>query len=153
MREYNSSEKAKIAKKNYLNSVEGSEKHQEWIEANKDRVSIYKKSYRRTPAGKLSRDKSNKSISYKISKRKWTIKNRPLLNSLAAKRRAQELNATPKWSDLKAIEQFYKNCPKGYHVDHIMPLQGKEVCGLHILCNLQYLKAIDNIKKGNKLYV
>lgn len=66
------------------------------------------------------------------------------------KRRATKLNATPSWADLKAIQEFYKGCPQGYHVDHIIPLQGKNVCGLHVLDNLQYLTAEENLKKGNK---
>lgn len=58
--------------------------------------------------------------------------------------------ATPKWADREAIREFYKNRPEGFHVDHIVPIHGKGVCGLHVLDNLQYLPAIDNLKKGNK---
>lgn len=57
----------------------------------------------------------------------------------------------PKWADKKEINKVYKNCPKGYHVDHIIPLNSPIVCGLHVSWNLQYLLPIDNIKKGNKL--
>lgn len=66
----------------------------------------------------------------------------------ARKKRVRQ--ATPKWADLSAIIEFYKNCPKGHHVDHIIPLHGKIVSGLHIITNLQYLKAESNLKKGNK---
>ena len=58
-------------------------------------------------------------------------------------------NRLPKWADLEAIRQFYYNCPKGYEVDHIVPFNGKNVSGLHVLNNLQYLTKIDNLKKGN----
>jgi hypothetical protein len=61
----------------------------------------------------------------------------------------------PTWYDLQKeeIENFYKNCPEGLHVDHIIPLKGKEVSGLHVINNLQYLSAKENISKGNKYTV
>jgi len=65
-------------------------------------------------------------------------------------RRAKKLQATPKWANLSIIKNIYKNCPKGYQVDHIIPLQGKNVCGLHVETNLQYLTSSENSKKGNK---
>ena len=56
----------------------------------------------------------------------------------------------PTWSEQEQIQQFYKLCPTGYHVDHILPLQGTYVSGLHVLGNLQYLPEKDNLVKGNK---
>lgn len=64
--------------------------------------------------------------------------------------RASKLQRTPPWADLNKIKDIYDNCPEGYHVDHIIPLNGKFISGLHIETNLQYLPAIDNIRKGNK---
>ena len=64
--------------------------------------------------------------------------------------RSKKLQKTPLWSDLTAITEFYKNCPAGYHVDHIIPLNGKNVSGLHVVENLQYLPASENIAKSNK---
>jgi hypothetical protein len=75
---------------------------------------------------------------------------RALRISLEAKRRASQLKRTPLWADLKAIGEFYKNCPKGMHVDHIIPLQGRIVSGFHILENLQYLTPEENSRKSNK---
>lgn len=56
---------------------------------------------------------------------------------------------TPTWANLDEIRRIYLNCPEGYHVDHIIPLRGKLISGLHIETNLQYLPAIDNLIKGN----
>lgn len=56
----------------------------------------------------------------------------------------------PKWADVEAIRQFYMNKPKGYEVDHIIPLSGKTVSGLHVLENLQYLTIAENRSKNNK---
>jgi 5-methylcytosine-specific restriction endonuclease McrA len=48
------------------------------------------------------------------------------------------------------IKEFYEKCPKGMVVDHIIPLQGKLISGLHVIWNLQYLTPHDNLKKGNR---
>lgn len=77
--------------------------------------------------------------------------NHGMYNARGAKRRAQLLLRIPKWADTVSIKNFYDNCPEGYHVDHIIPLQGKTVSGFHVLNNLQYLPALENISKGNKL--
>jgi hypothetical protein len=58
--------------------------------------------------------------------------------------------ATPAWADQARISQIYRGCPDGFHVDHVVPLHGKTVSGLHVPENLQYLPAVDNMKKGNK---
>lgn len=60
--------------------------------------------------------------------------------------------ATPSWANEFAIRQFYLACPEGMTVDHIVPLRGKTVCGLHVEWNLQYLTASENSRKHNKLY-
>jgi 5-methylcytosine-specific restriction endonuclease McrA len=68
-----------------------------------------------------------------------------------ANRRAGINQATPRWVDRDAIKRTYSMCPPDYHVDHIVPLKGKNVCGLHVPWNLQYLPAEENRRKGNRL--
>jgi hypothetical protein len=68
----------------------------------------------------------------------------------AANRRCEQLQATPKWSDPLEIKRIYLHCPMGHHVDHIIPIKGELVCGLHVSNNLQYLLAEENLKKSNK---
>ena len=89
-------------------------------------------------------------------KRKETVRLTRLNNphtqkAITAKRRALKLKATPKFANLEKIKEIYKNCPQGYTVDHIVPLQGKVVCGLHVEWNLQYLTPSENSSKSNKL--
>lgn len=67
-----------------------------------------------------------------------------------SKRKASQLQRTPKWADLDAITSFFTACPKGLTVDHVIPLQGKLVSGLHVLNNLQYLTMAENVSKNNK---
>ena len=67
-----------------------------------------------------------------------------------AQRRALKLKATPTWADFYKIKCMYNLCPEGFHVDHIIPLQGELVCGLHVENYLQYLLAVDNLRKSNK---
>lgn len=73
-----------------------------------------------------------------------------------AKRRAQKLQATPKWADLKAIEAIYAEAKRltqetgiQHEVDHIVPLVGKKVSGLHTERNLQILTRKANRSKSN----
>lgn len=98
---------------------------------------------------RISRKKSPEA--HRQSTKRWKVRNPSKVRSMSAKRRADLLQRVPKWADLKAIHKFYTNCPPGYHVDHIIPLCGKNVSGLHVLNNLQYLSKQDNLRKYNKV--
>lgn len=81
-------------------------------------------------------------------------KDNPELNRAHdAKYRAAKLNRTPEWSDNDKIKEIYAKCPEGHHVDHIIPLQGELVSGLHVPENLQYLPASENCSKGNRFNI
>lgn len=97
------------------------------------------------------------------SQKKWRENNKGIKNSLTAKRRASRKKATPPWiskAQLAEITDIYKQAKeleaiffnRKFHVDHIVPLQGKNVSGLHVPWNLQILTAEDNIRKGNRMY-
>lgn len=69
-------------------------------------------------------------------------------NEAWARYMAKKKNQTPANADIPAMQQFYINCPKGYEVDHIIPISKG---GLHSIENLQYLTITENRRKSNKI--
>ena len=97
---------------------------------------------------KLRTDKSpNANENYK----RWYDKNPKIALASTRRQQASRLKRVPKWSETELITKFYENCPNEHEVDHILPLQGKLVSGLHVFGNLQYLPMIENRSKGNKV--
>lgn len=137
-----------------INKNRISEYNRQYKEDNKDQFSEYHKQYRK----QYYEDNKDKILE---QHKHYKKANRPKFNALNAKRNATKLNATPDWltsEELQQIEEFYREAQtlklltgQKYHVDHIVPLQGENVCGLHVPWNLQVLEASENIKKSNKL--
>jgi len=99
---------------------------------------------------KRARDKENT--------KDWRLKNPGKANAITAKRRTSKLQAIPKWANLEQIKKIYEESNKisletgiKHHVDHIIPLQGKNVCGLHVENNLRIISALENSRKSNRL--
>ena len=117
---------------------------------NKEKIAIKKKKHHEENVEEITRKKREH---YRNNKSQYVERD--------AKYRARKLNATPPWLtkfDLNYFKSIYmqsswlsENTDINYHVDHIIPLQGKYVCGLHVPWNLQILKDKDNLAKGNKL--
>jgi hypothetical protein len=82
------------------------------------------------------------------------------INARSALQRSNKAQRTPKWLNkkhYKEINDFYDLAKdlewlseEKLHVDHIVPLRGKDVCGLHVPWNLQILPEVQNISKGNR---
>lgn len=90
---------------------------------------------------------SNSKRKYK-SAEEALIARRQKIREVSANYRAQVKKQTPNNVDRQAIKKFYKECPSGYEVDHIIPISKG---GLHTLENLQYLTITENRKKGSKI--
>jgi len=90
--------------------------------------------------------------------REWNKNNKDKRSSYEGKRRATILQRTPKWdSGAHLIIAKYQLAAMlsqasgiQHHVDHIIPLQGKKVSGLHTFANLRVIPGSDNSKKSNK---
>ena len=102
--------------------------------------------------------KQNRDL-HNAKNRQWTKDNPEKNREKAARRRARKLSATPSWLSAEQrakIKRLYKLATLmeeitgvKYHVDHIIPLQGQNVCGLHTPENLQVLRADLNLSKSN----
>ena len=120
-----------------------------WAEANPDKVKAATKKWQQNNPDKVA-----------AKSKKWQKANLDKVSAITAKRRASKLNATPAWltpDQLSEIQQHYQVAKdletmtgEVCHVDHIVPLQGENVCGLHVPWNLQVLTASDNMSKGNR---
>jgi hypothetical protein len=90
----------------------------------------------------------------------WKKANPHVCNAIRAKRRAAKLRQTPAWvtatenEEIKKLYQLAGNLSAStgvpHHVDHIRPLQGRKIAGLHCLLNLQVISATQNLKKTNR---
>jgi hypothetical protein len=84
--------------------------------------------------------------------KEWAKKNPKRLAERMKRRQVALKRATPPWLSAEQkleLALFYNNTPPGMVVDHVEPIQAKEVCGLHVPWNLQYLEKKENLKKRN----
>lgn len=119
---------------------EQKERVKNWAKRNPEKMRSYNKKWR-----------SNNRQNERDRHRKNRKKNPELYSYHASLRKARILRATPEWVDLEELKKIYADCPPAHHVDHIVPLMGDGVRGLHVPWNLQYLPALENLKKGNRL--
>ena len=104
---------------------------------------------------------SNNAEKCRKQKREYQKNNLHIYAKIKAKRKASQLQRTPHWlteDDHWMIEEAYslaalrtKMFGVSWHVDHVIPLQGKNVSGLHVPVNLQVIPGVENIRKGNRM--
>jgi hypothetical protein len=147
---------AKSCKDGYRNYCKECQslKKKEWYENNKEHVLNKTKEWHKAHPDTIKKTKAKwatKNKEYHLTyKRNWRKTKPEISRAQVNARRKKVRQNRPLWADIKAIRNFYLKCPPGYHVDHIIPLRGSLVSGLHTIENLQYLPAIENMSKGNK---
>lgn len=88
----------------------------------------------------------------------WLASNLWRFSEYEARRRSAKRSATPRWANREIIKmlyqigKIYRDAGIPCHVDHIVPLRSRLVCGLHVESNLTLLPARDNIAKSNRTW-
>lgn len=140
-----------------------------WREDNPDKKAAHRKKHK-----ELNREKENlqhrlwlnadpdRKEKYRLQKNQatlnWQKLNPAKKREQIAEYRAQKDQRMPSWLNqghMLEIESVYSYCKAlnsiglKYHVDHVVPLRGKNVSGLHAPWNLQVIPALENIRKNN----
>jgi len=155
-----------VCKKEYREShkKEAREYKKVYNTSNRDKISEYNSSYYKDNE-EFCKTKSHDYYYKNLNKVKelrsvYKKNNRAKFNALNAEYRSRKLAAVPQWLselDVWLIDEIYELSRLRseltqtiHHVDHIIPLKGELVCGLHVPTNLQIITALENISKHNK---
>ena len=134
-----------------------------WKSASPDREKEY--NAKRYAANREANDARNREWTRKNPEKraahnaKHRAGNPEKYTAYAAKRRAAKLQRTPPWLTQEHHDQILSKYEERgrltqetgieHHVDHIVPLQGENISGLHVPWNLRVITATENLQKSN----
>lgn len=131
------------------NTARHAEASKLWLQANPGKAAAYAKRFKAKHPEKVAAERR----AYKQEKK-------GVVNANTRRRQAAKLQRTPAWlteDDLWLMQQAYELAQLRshlfgfvWHVDHIYPLQGRRVSGLHVPTNLQVIPGVDNCRKSNR---
>jgi len=146
MAEYREANREQRRQYHEANRERIAERQRQYTEANRERIAEQKRRYYEENRERITEQK-----------RQYNEANPEKLAANNAKRKAVKICRTPAWSDLEHIKLFYEArqsiseaTGRIFHVDHMIPLQGKTVSGLHVPSNLQIIPAEHNLRKKNR---
>lgn len=132
-----------------------------WDQRNKEQRLAANRAYcarfpERRVASRANWNNKNRERIAKVSAA-WQKANRAKCAAYLAAHNAAKLRALPKWANRFFISEAYslailrtKMLGYQWHVDHIVPLISKKVCGLHVEHNLKVIPGTLNMSKGNR---
>lgn len=140
-----------------------------WRLKNPEKVKSYKRKWEETNYEKHREGASRRNKRYNAKTagkrseilKRWRKDSNGAAHAHTIARRARRVSATPEWDNeltefvtRKAAELCVlreKTTKIKWHVDHMIPLQARNACGLHVWNNLQVIPAKMNVEKNNKM--
>lgn len=134
--------------------------HAKWRSSNKKKLRDYRNSIpKAVKAANIKKWNAENQVRRREIANDWRKLHKDQVNALYARRRAAKNNAVPKWANHFFINEAYhlarlrtKVTGIAWSVDHIVPLQSKFVCGLHVEHNLQVIPLSENKAKNNRYW-
>lgn len=131
-----------------------------WYRKNAERVSdraaAWHKANPQKVVAKTATWNARNADRVKVRMAKWKADNKAAVCAISGRYRAARRGATPLWANRADIDMWYEVAEvlsRGgveFHVDHVVPLQSKRVCGLHTHDNLTVIPWFQNLAKGNR---
>lgn len=152
-----------IAREDRIKNIERAREYDrnKYARTRDQRLAANKRYYTENRDKRLQQEReryARKSEHIKRSAQTYRIANREKVYEWNGTRRAQLRNSVPLWADRKEIAEVYRKEKSAsystgvkHHVDHIIPLSGDLVCGLHVIENLQVITAEQNLRKSNRV--
>lgn len=131
------------------------EKQGEYYRLNREQRKAYTAEWRKANPGYAEEHYAQNAEKYRQQTARWRAENPDKCRSQWASRRSRAKRFAP-WADRDAMAAIYAQAKElrrigvDCHVDHVIPLKGKTVSGLHVHTNLEIILAVDNLKKGAK---
>lgn len=126
---------------------------------NRERSTARDAKYRLLNRAKVQATRAAWRVAHPNAAREWRRMNPDKCSGYVQAHRAKMLKATPKWANKFFISEAYhlaklRTEALGFpwHVDHIIPLRSKRVCGLHTEQNLRVIPGVENVRKNNRFW-
>ena len=131
-------------------SVNNYHKHKKWAEAHPEKMKAYKQAWQ-----------EKNRVEQRVRLNKWKKTNPEKVLADFHKRRASQINATPKWygefdafvMHEAALLSRHRSATTNvkWHIDHMIPLQSKTASGFHCASNIQVIPEALNVRKRNTM--
>ena len=130
---------------------------------NKDRIAAKRAERAHANREYAKKYRTEQKAEAQKTKKQYVDRNRGAINAYVASRRVDKIQRTPAWLtdfDRLKIKCIYavaamltKHNNEPWHVDHVIPLRGKNVSGLHVPANLRVIRGEENMAKHNSFEV